>query len=201
MNAGDLVALQLQELYRSGQMRTDQGLLKIDYRAEAAKAPFCFDIVNGKLHRNGCDAIPAASRDALYFVWEPGAGLRAAACRKCRPAAVKTGAMSRDTTSDIIYGFLSIMDQFGSVLRQRGQEYRNSPRGRRLARDFSQLVSALDQTQREALNVTLTSLDGLVKIVGEVDTGLARQAKTGNGHRTKGRPAKPSTGRNGKEKV
>ena len=95
MNAGDLVALELQELYRRGKTRTDQGLLKIDYRAEAAQAPFCFDIVNGKLHRNGCDAIPAASRDALYFVWEPGAGLRAAACRKMSPGGKRPSKLSR----------------------------------------------------------------------------------------------------------
>ena len=189
MEAGDLVALELQELFRNRRIDSQPGLLRIDNQREAANAPFHFDMVNGKLHRTGCPAIPQASAQALYAVWNPGEELPALACEKCRPAPVESSDMRQDSSLDIIYGFLSIVDQFGSVLKERGKEYRNSRRGRRLAKDLSGMFSALDQSQQEALQLTIDSLDSLVKVMQQANHSLARDGSTNNGRSSNGRPA------------
>jgi hypothetical protein len=97
--------------------------------------------------------------------------------------------MRQDSSLDIIYGFLSIVDQFGSVLTERGREYRNSRRGRRLAKDLSGMFSALDQTQQDALQLTLASLDGLVKAIEQANRSLAPPGPVNNGRSSNGRPA------------
>ena len=186
---GDRIALALQALRHERGVDVRRPLLRIDYRPEAAAAPFRFDMAGGKLHRTGCPAIPRASSQALYSVWDPSDGLPALACEKCQPVAIESAHMSQDSSLDIIYGFLSIVDQFGSVLRERGREYRNSRRGRRLAKDLSGMFSALDQTQQDALQLTLASLDGLVKVMQQANHNLAPAGPVNNGRSSNGRPA------------
>jgi hypothetical protein len=176
MDPGDLVALELQKLRGSGLVDPDQSLLRIDYRREAKNAPFQFDMVNGRLHRNGCPSIPRSCSDALYAVWDPGMDLEVVACTQCRPSPAEVQGMSQYDTLDILYGLISIVDQFGSVLRERGKEYRASAKGQELAGNLNGMLSALDQTQRDALQVTLESLDGLVKLIDS-----AKQSDAPNG--------------------
>jgi len=186
MDPGDLVALELQRLLGSGLVDPGQSLVRIDYRREAKLAHFQFDMVNSRLHRTGCPSIPASSAAALYAVWEPGAELEQIACHVCRPAPVEAAGMSEDKTLDVLYGLISIVDQFGSVLKERGKEYRASAKGQKLAEDLSGMLSALDQTQQDALRVTLDSLDGLVKVIE-----LAKESSTPNGTAA---PAPPTNG-------
>ena len=185
---GDRIALALQALRQEPGVDVRRPLLRIDYRPEAAAAPFRFDMAGGKLHRTGCPAIPRASSQALYSVWDPGEGLPALACEKCQPVAIESAHMRQDSSLDIIYGFLSIVDQFGSVLKERGREYRNSRRGRRLAKDLSGMFSVLDQTQQDALQLTLASLDGLVKVMQQANHNLAPDGPVNNGRSSNGRP-------------
>ena len=84
--------------------------------------------------------------------------------------------MSDDRGSDFVYGLVSILDQFGSVLRERGREYRHSSRGRQLTRDLDQLLSTLDQTQREALKLTLSSIDSLIQAIAQINDRLNHQS-------------------------
>lgn len=191
-DSGDFVALELQKLLGRGHVDAEQTLLRIDYRPEARTAPFHFDMVNGKLHRNGCRSIPRASSEALYAVWDPGTDLGPVACEQCRPAGAEAAAVKQDTALDVLYGLLSIVDQFGSVLKERGKEYRNSAKGRKLADDLSGMVATLDQTQRDALSVTLASLDGLVKAI--------ESANRTNGVNGKPAPAAPPNGNHRRKK-
>lgn len=165
MKIGDTIALEIQSLRQKGKIDPDQGLLRIDYRKESAQAPFYFDMVHGKLHCRGCAAIPRDSQSALYAVWDPGSNSAELACKKCCPVPTKGKNMAKDTASDIMFGFLSILDQFGSVLIERGREYSDSDRGREVKQNISNLFSELDQAQQEALNLTLSSLDGLLNII------------------------------------
>jgi len=180
MEAGDLVAIGLQELFRQRAVDSEQPLLRIDYRAEAAAAPLYFDMVGGKLHRAGCRAIPRTSLPALYAVWEPGEG-RTLACTRCHPTFPELAEMKRDSSFDLLYGLLSVVDQFGSVLTERGREYRDSTRGRQLSKQLGKVLGALDQPQREALNAALQSLDGMVKAVQGVNQSLERRTRNGSG--------------------
>ena len=181
MEWGDSLALELQRLFQRGAVDTGQPLLRIDYRSAAARAPFQLDMVNGKLHRAGCRAIPSTVSEALYAVWDPGEETSFLACRRCRPSAVETVEMKQDTSFDIIYGLLSIVDQFGSVLTERGREFRKSPRGRRLSKDLGKLLSGMDATQSEALRLAVSSLDGVVKMVRQAGAQLENGAAPSNG--------------------
>lgn len=186
MNPGDQLALELQSLYQQGKIDAELGLLRIDYRDRAAEAPFCFDMVHGTLHRTGCPAIPESASTAVYAVWRPELEARVLECPRCRPQRADPAeeeGMSDDKGSDIVYGLVSILDQFGSVLRERGREYRHSPRGRQLTRDVEQLLSTLDQTQREALRLTLTSIDGLVQAVAQINDRFNHQPPRGKENR------------------
>jgi hypothetical protein len=197
---GDRIALALQALRQEPGVDVRRPLLRIDYRPEAASAPFRFDMAGGKLHRTGCPAILQAPSPALYSVWDPGEDLPALACEKCQPAPIESAHMRQDSSLDIIYGFLSVVDQFGSVLKERGREYRNSRRGRRLAKDLSGMFSALDQTQRDALQLTLASLDGLVKTIEQANRSLAPAGTVNNGRPSNGRPAAARAANNRKNK-
>jgi hypothetical protein len=194
MELGDLAAIGLQELFRQRAIDTKQPLLRIDYRAEAAQAPFHFDMVRGKLHRTGCRAIPQSSLPALYAVWDPGDRWSSLACATCRPVFPEAPDMNRDSSFDLLYGLLSVVDQFGSVLTERGREYRNSARGRRLSKQLNELMGELDQPQRDVLNAALNSLDGMVKAVRQVNESIEKNANArkanGNGDgRPSGKPA------------
>jgi hypothetical protein len=187
MNPGDQLALELQSLYQQGRIDADLGLLRIDYRDRAAEAPFCFDMVNGTLHRSGCPAIPKSASSAVYAVWRPEPDAEAVSCPGCRPVTsdpAEGKGMTEDRGSDIVYGLVSILDQFGSVLRERGREYRHSSRGRQLTRDFDQLLSTLDQAQSESLKLTLSSIDGLIQAIAQINDRLNHQSpRDGGNHR------------------
>jgi hypothetical protein len=204
-DSGDVVALAVQKLWAAGLVDPNEVLLRIDYRREARNAPFQFDMVNGRLHRNGCASIPVHCSDALYAVWDPGADLELVGCKECRPSAAEVQSMNQFDPLDIFYGLISIMDQFGAVLKDRGKEYRASTKGQKLAKDLDGMFSALDQTQRDALRVTLDSLDGLVKVMESAKQGSLPNGKSpstasphnGNGNHS---AAAPRNGNHRKKK-
>jgi hypothetical protein len=172
------IALAIQAFRRDGRIPSEPALLRIDNRSEAARAPFRLDIARGVLHRTGCPAIPTDSQSALYAVWQPGAEDLRSACKQCRPVAPR-GTMKQDDGTDIVFGFLSVLDQFSSVLVERGKEYRSSARGQELQAVLAGLLSGLEAQQREALDVVIASLDVVLRSLQSVAAGLDG---TGNGH-------------------
>ena len=91
--------------------------------------------------------------------------------------------MEKNVASDLLFGFLSIVDQFGSVLCERGKEYRDSERGHQVETTIENLFSELDQTERETLDFMLSSLDGLLKVIDGYNQNLQDQTngKSENG--------------------
>ncbi len=186
-----MVALKLQTLRGADKIDDAQPLISLDYRKEAAAAPFQFDIANGKLHRTKCSAIPQESGTALYGIWVPGEGDMALACKQCKPVLSKSQngvAMGKgedngkDFARDIVFGFLSIIEQFGSVLTERGREYRSSDRGKQAEKAFEKLYGELDKKQKDVLDITIASLDTLIDVVRNFDQGLEEKQ---NGAKTK----------------
>jgi hypothetical protein len=197
---GDSLALELQRLRREGKIEDEPGLLRIDYRKESGQAPFHFDIARGKLHRNGCPAIPRDSKSAVYGVWDPGSEPVELACERCRPARVKVNNVAKTITSDIVFGLISILDQFGSVLSERGKEYRDSDRGKEISKHLGDLMTELDRRQQEALTLTLASLDTLLGVMQSFSADLRKRE---NGDRQNGnhrRKPKISRRKNGPKK-
>lgn len=176
---GDDIALRLQSLRVGGKADDEQPLLRLDYREQAAGAPFQFDIACSKLHRTECPDIPSGSRTALYGVWEVNDDDLKLACGRCRPQRVKDDEMKKNSSTDMMYGFLSILDQFGSVLVERGREYRSSEHGKEVAKTVEGILSGLDNAQKDAISSTIASLDGLLRVIQDYNAGLA--ASNGNG--------------------
>lgn len=178
----DRIALELQRLRAAEQIDANQPLLRIDNRRESAAAPFQFDISESVLHRTGCASIPKRSRSALYALWEIQPEDLRYACSHCRPAVIETQPALPDAT-DLIYGFLSVLDQFGSLLTERGREYRASERGRAVETTLGRVISELDGGQQQLATVLVESLDGLVRVFRELaDSPGPASNGTANGH-------------------
>lgn len=167
---GDLLALKIQELRRH--QDGSRPLVRIDNREMTITAPFQFDAVAAILHRNGCRAIPSSSRTALYGLWRiPPLG-QESACPVCRPGAGDGGEMADEGVTDYVYGLLSVLDQFGSVIRERGREFRESEEGRQFKAGFDGLYRGLEERERATLKVVLDSLDGLLTTLVDIDKSL-----------------------------
>jgi hypothetical protein len=188
----DTVGLRIQELHASGQLADGQPLLRIDNREQAREAPFQFDAARGLLHRAGCRAIPPGSQSALYGVWNARAEDPALACPRCRPLgepgpAPEADAQPRpraepkpdDPTVDLLYGLLSIVSQFGGVLRERGQEYRRSRAGAALGSRIEKIYGEVNERERRVLDVLTTSLDTLSLALRDIEGGLGRDPGEG----------------------
>jgi hypothetical protein len=178
---GDILALKIQGL-RCHQ-EEPRPLLRIDNRAEAADAPFQFDTVAARLHRKGCRAIPSSSQTALYGLWQIPPQARQFACAVCRPQADEVGDMAREGAGDYIFGLLSVLDQFGGVIRERGKEFRESEEGQQLKAGLDGVYSNLEDRERATLSVVLNSLDGLLATLTDLHQSLdAGPNGTGNGN-------------------
>jgi hypothetical protein len=177
---GDVIALKIQELRR--RQREPRPLLRIDNRQEAADAPYQFDTVAARLHRRGCRAIPSSSRTALYGLWQIPPTARQYACPVCRPRGEDEGAVLREGVTDYVFGVLSVLDQFGSVIRERGREFRDSEEGRQLRAGLEGLYRNLEERERATLQVVLSSLDGLLATIADIDESLdGEQRRNGGG--------------------
>ena len=156
---GDSFAIMLQELRTHNKISDAQPLIQIDCQDDAAQAPFQFDPVYGKLHRRDCAVISDDVRSALFARWSMANEERRMACAYCRPSPVARGTSSEGVTLDIFFGVISILDQFGTLLQERGKEYRVSKEGEELERKLGEVYNNLDRQQKDTLEVVLGSMD------------------------------------------
>lgn len=189
----DTVALAIQRLRGAGQLDNDQPLLRLDPRVEAAGAPFQFDSANAVLHRTGCVEIPADSRSAVYAVWRIGRKDLGWACKKCRPM-TKDNKPERPTDfANILLGVLSLVNQFDSILSQRGRDFRRTERGRDLEKSLSGLFGDLSQAQTEGAQLLNTVMDRLLTTVNRYNAngGGNGAAPRRNGKAARKQPTAP----------
>ena len=179
---GDALAIAIQRSRVQGRLNGDQPLIRIDAQREAAQAPFQFDPVHGRLHRRDCHAIPSDARSALFGRWTMDADDVVLACPSCRPVPQGTRPEGERIESvEFLYGVASILGQFGTLLRERGKEFRNSDEGRQLEQQVESFYAQLDVQQRHVVDLVLTSLEQLVKAVQECDRNLQTANKPGDG--------------------
>ena len=178
----DFVAQSLQALNSNQRLRGKQPLLRIDNLKDAAQAPFQLDASTGRLHRRGCRAIPARSRLALYGLWNFGPEEGKLICPSCKPEPMKKTTEARSDATDILFGLVSLIDQFSGVLQERGQDYRSSEGGRQLGHKFEGLLQRLDQGEQDFLSTLLTSMDGLIKTVRDLEGKNNHGGGTTHGH-------------------
>jgi hypothetical protein len=79
---------------------------------------------------------------------------------------------------DMLYGMFSLVSQFGGVLRERGQEYRNSSAGKVLGTQIEKIYRGVDEREKGILDVIMTSLDGLARAMRDLDESVNKA----NGH-------------------
>jgi hypothetical protein len=194
---GDLVALKIQEWHAAAKLEGDQPLLRIDNREEVEEAPFQFDAASGRLHRRGCHALAAPSRRPVYGVWQVGLHEWTLACARCKPVAENDDAQDRSAAADLLFGFVSIVAQFGGVLRERGREYRQSSPGRVLNQQIETLYQGLGRRERDIVDTVLVSLDGLVTRIRDIDRGLNGMNGTNGTNGTNGMNGHGGTQGNG----
>lgn len=103
--------------------------------------------------------------------------MRPYACPTCRPRPDDDGDVANDGVTDYVFGVLSVLDQFGSVIRERGREFRESEEGRQLKAGLDGLYQGLEERERATLQVILTSLDGLLATIADIDTSLDGQER------------------------
>ena len=96
-----------------------------------------------------------------------------------------------DHAVDILYGVLSIVSQFGSVLRERGQEYRKSGAGAALGGRIEKIYAEVNESERNVLDVLTTSLGTLAAALRDIEGGLNGEPTSGAGPRS----AEPSAAR------
>lgn len=99
-----------------------------------------------------------------------------------------------DYPTDLLYGLLSVVSQFGGVLRERGQEYRNSQAGKVVSAQIESMYRGVNERERNVLDVVLTSLDELANAIRELNANV----NGANGHDTGGTGATPP-GANGQD--
>ena len=82
---------------------------------------------------------------------------------------------------DVVFGFLSFIDQFGSVIIERGREYRSSERGKQISKSVDRMITELNHQQKEVLDVVLSSFDGLLKTINGLTEEIAPDNNGKNG--------------------
>jgi hypothetical protein len=172
----DRAALALQRLPHGKAAPDELPLVGIDNADANAQAPFRYDSASGTLHRSTCRAIGKEARSSLYAVWrmEPEESVKT--CGKCKPMP-EHSKTQEFATSDILFGLVSIVDQFGTVLFERGREYRKSIRGKELEKSLSGILKELDRGQKKGLSMVASSLDSMIRAV----SGYESQLTKGNG--------------------
>jgi hypothetical protein len=192
LHLADMIGLQIQELHSKGSLKGSQPLLRIDNREQARRAPFQLDAATGKLHRAGCRSVPRGSRSALYGVWRIGKNDRPLACARCKPMSEPDDKKDDpEYPTDLLFGVLSLVNQFGSVLRERGQEYRNSQVGKLLNDQIGNMYRGINERERTILNVVLSSLDELASTIRNLDEDLQAPGEA-NGASANGSGNKPN---------
>jgi len=96
-----------------------------------------------------------------------------------------------DHAVDMLYGVLSIVSQFGGVLRERGQEYRKSGVGAALGDRIEKIYAEVNERERGVLDVLTASLGTLAAALRDIEGGLNSERTHGAGPRS----AEPSAAR------
>jgi hypothetical protein len=168
----DQAALAVQELRGQQRLGGPDFLFRIDNHVEAAQAPFQFDAANCIVHRQGCGAIPASARSALYGFWKIGPEEQKLACKRCRPVPDDQQQAEDSERTDLLYGLISVVDQFAGVLKERGKDYQNTTGGQELGTRLGTFYEQLGRREKEVLDIVLRSLEELVDRVQDLDEGL-----------------------------
>ena len=174
-SVADEVALAVQGL-RLASDGESRALLRIDNRAAEANAPFQFDAAGGLLHRRGCRAIRAHA--PVFGLTNPSPEDLSRACKRCNPVPEPPDPKSHDRV-DVLFGLVSLVDQFSGVLKERGKDYRQTAEGQRLDTQLGEVYRDLGAREKEILDAVLGTLDQIVARLRALDGTLNPNGRKG----------------------
>jgi hypothetical protein len=144
----------------------------------------------GTAEKNGAEK-PAAEKP------EPEKKTATGASESERAGPEKNGKAPQGDVADLLYGVLSIVNQFSGVLRERGKEFRKGGDGGRIKSEIEGFYAKLGEREKGLVLMTLLSLDEMTRKIRDLDQGLNGAAKA-NGHAANGHDRNGSAA-NGKE--
>lgn len=178
-------AIAIQNLCREEGRGGWNHLIRIDNRIETEKAPFRFDAQSGLVHRTGCPALTMDARSASYGLWRITGEDEARRCKRCKPMPKMTEDEGKEAHGtgeprareiksgpDLLFGLVSILDQFGNVLKERGKDYRDTDEGRKIGAELQHFYQALGKREKAVLDTLLASLEMLTGRVREAEQQL-----------------------------
>lgn len=99
--------------------------------------------------------------------------------------------------SDVLYGLVSIVDQFGGVLRERGREFRCTREGRQLRSALEDLYENFGTREKDLLAFLASALDDMVNTVRDVNQDLEDEPDEERGGSARHSDASRGRNRNG----
>jgi len=172
----DQAALVVQTLHGAGRLGSDV-LVRIDNSAEAAAAPYQFDAATGRLHRQGCRAIPDGA--PLYGRWHLSRDELTVACKRCKPLPDETKPSDPTDRADLLFGVLSLVSQFSGVLKERGKDYQKTEEGQALNAQLGVIYRDLGRREKDIVDTALSTLDILVERLRALDRSLNKNGQDG----------------------
>ena len=91
---------------------------------------------------------------------------------------------------DIVLGLVSLVDQFGSILSQRGRDFRQTERGRQVDRSISAALGELSRTQKDGVTLLTSVVDRLLSAVNRHNGANGNGGGPGSPPRANGRARK-----------
>ena len=91
---------------------------------------------------------------------------------------------------DIVLGLVSLVDQFGSILSQRGRDFRQTERGRQVDRSISAVLGELSRTQKDGVTLLTSVVDRLLSAVNRHNGANGSGGGSGRPPRANGRARK-----------
>lgn len=178
----DAAAFGLQKIYTSDEQKKKNPLVGLDYGKRAEEAPFQFDTTNGELHRTGCKFLKQESKLSHFALWEIRESDLKLACDKCKPHPEGNTRLKKTEMSDMVLGLLSLVDQFGSALRERGSEYRKTEKGRGLIGALDELTGGFTKKQQALFENAVTGLDRLLTTMQKLNESLESSRNADDTH-------------------
>lgn len=188
----DAVALAIARLCKHPAVDNEQPLFRLANKQRFDKAPWVFDSALGILHISGCRAIPATSVSALYGIYSiDEVAKNITRCKQCN--AMNAKKKEPEITSDLLFGVIALFEQFGVVLRERGSEFRQTPRGKQLEKTLDTVITRIDAQKNGGAQMVLELMGSMETAMNTLSKVTASKQKSGTEKSEKAKKKTPAT--------
>ena len=94
------------------------------------------------------------------------------ACKRCKPLPDEPNVNEPKDRADLLFGLVSLVDQFAGVLKERGRDYQSTEQGQQLSAQLGDIYRSLGRREKEVLDTVLGTLDTVIQRLRELDRSL-----------------------------